>query len=208
MNKIQSIMTLSITVLVVIFAGIWCSTIHKSECIVVQEEHVDVNSSAESNKKYEANENGEYINNGVKFDFYCDNKNFHHSSQENLHLVGVNIGLTEATTDLNNPNVSYETYYEWLTDINEMNANCIRVFSVMPPQFYNALYDYNEMNEEKLFLFQGIWFNENYMYDFEHAFDSDMQITKAMQRSARETLDIIHGNSDYTDYGEIIGAEY
>ena len=40
-------------------------------------------------------------------------------------LKGVNMGLTLATTNLNNPDVSYETYMEWFEQISEMNANTI-----------------------------------------------------------------------------------
>ena len=124
------------------------------------------------------------------------------------YLKGVNMGLTEATTDLNNPNVSYETYREWLKLIADMNANTVRVFTVMPPQFYKAFYDHNASSESPLYLMQGIWFNENDMYEGAHAFADDGRIVEAFKRSARETIDIIHGNSDYTSYGEIENAVY
>ena len=124
------------------------------------------------------------------------------------YLKGVNMGLTEATTDLANPNVSYETYREWLTLIAEMHANIVRVFTVMPPQFYAALYDHNAESSSPLYLIQGIWFNENYMYEGDNAFEEDGRTVDAFKRSVRETLDIIHGNSDYTDYGEIKNAVY
>lgn len=124
------------------------------------------------------------------------------------YLKGVNMGLTEATTDLNNPNVSYETYREWLTLISEMNANTVRVFTVMPPQFYAAFNDHNAATESPLYLIQGIWFNENDMYEGDHAFADDGRIVDSFKRAARETVDIIHGNSDYTSYGEIKNAVY
>lgn len=125
-----------------------------------------------------------------------------------VYLKGVNMGLTEATTDLANPNVSYETYREWFSLIAQMNANTVRVFTVMPPQFYNALYDHNISEKTPLYLIQGIWFNENDMYECEHAFSDDGKILSSFKRAAKETVDIIHGNSDYTDYGEIKNAVY
>lgn len=125
-----------------------------------------------------------------------------------VYLKGVNIGLTEATTDLSNPNVPYETYREWLSQIGEMNANTVRVFTVMPPQFYKALYDHNAEAASPLYLVQGIWFNETYMTEGENAFEQDGRIIEAFKRSIRETLDIMHANSDYTDYGEIKNAVY
>ena len=122
-------------------------------------------------------------------------------------LKGVNIGLTEATTDLSDPDVSYDTYMEWFTQISEMNANTVKVFTVMPPQFYSALHDFNA-GGHTLYLLQGIWFNENYMYECDTAFSNGEMIINAFKRAAVETVDIIHGNSDYTDYGNIKGAVY
>ena len=149
--------------------------------------------------------------NGVSVRFRAVNPYFYTAQDDGFHLVylkGVNMGLTEATTDLANPNVSYETYMEWLDLIAQMNANTVRVFTVMPPQFYTALHDYNASSETPLYLIQGIWFNENDMYEGEHAFIDDERIVTSFTRAARETLDIIHGNSDYTDYGEIKNAVY
>lgn len=125
-----------------------------------------------------------------------------------VYLKGVNMGLTEATTDLASPDVSYETYREWLSLIDEMNANTVRVFTVMPPQFYRALSDHNAAVSSPLYLVQGIWFNETYMTEGDHAFEQDGRTVKAFKRAVRETLDIVHGNSDYTDYGEIKNAVY
>lgn len=149
--------------------------------------------------------------NGVTLEFRAEGDYFYCHDGENwsaIYLNGVNMGLTEATTDLANPDVSYDTYREWLLLIAEMNANTVRVFTVMPPQFYTALYDHNTAADEPLYLIQGIWFNENYMYEYDNAFSEDGIILEAFRRAAKETSDIIHGNSDYTDYGEIKNAVY
>lgn len=128
--------------------------------------------------------------------------------EQKVYLCGVNMGLTEATTSLDNPNVSYDTYREWFAWIAEMNANTVKVFTVMPPQFYNAFYDFNTENPDTpLYLLQGIWFNEDYMYSIGDAYADDT-IDTAFRRAAKETVDIVHGNSDYTTYGEIENAVY
>lgn len=137
--------------------------------------------------------------------FYMDSG----SSWDCTYLKGVNIGLTLPTTDLDDPNIPYDTYMRWFRDIAAMNANTVKIFTVMNPDFYNAFADYNEQNPSSpLYLLQGIWFNETYMETVGDAFGEDGKIVKAFERAAKETVDIIHGKSDYTSYGSIKKAVY
>ncbi len=147
---------------------------------------------------------------GIRLYFKTENKFFSRLSSgggKKVYLKGVNMGLTEATTSLENPNVSYSTYMDWFAMISEMNANTVRVFSVMPPQFYKALRDYNEGKAQPLYLLHGIWFNETYMESIGDAYDGTV-IYDAFTRAAKETADIVHGSSNDTTYGEIVNAVY
>jgi len=150
------------------------------------------------------------VEGGIRLYFKTEAKYFSRLSSrggETVYLKGVNMGLTEATTSLDNPNVSYSTYLDWFAMIAAMNANTVRVFSVMPPQFYKALRDYNEGKAQPLYLIHGIWFNETYMESIGDAYDGTV-IYDAFTRAARETVDIVHGNSSDTTYGEIVNAVY
>lgn len=124
-------------------------------------------------------------------------------------LKGVNIGLTLPTTSLDNPDISYDTYMTWFSDITAMNANTIKVYTVMNPDFYRAFADYNETHADNpLYLLQGIWFDEDYMTSIGDALDSNKKVISSFQRAAREVTDIIHGNCSYTSYGSIKNAVY
>lgn len=146
---------------------------------------------------------------GVDVVFFADSEDgvFYRKDGDTLrsfYVSGVDMGLSDATTDMDNPNVSYETYLEWFTQIKEMHANTVRVFTEMPPQFYTALLDYNTQHgDDPLYLMHGIWFPENYMWDYPmEAFDADEVVIKAFEKSAREISDVVHGNCKGITYGK------
>lgn len=125
------------------------------------------------------------------------------------YVKGVNMGLTLPTTDLNDPDIPYGTYMEWFGQIAAMNANTVKIFTVMNPDFYNALADYNEKHPDNpLYLLQGVCFNETYMETVGDAFGENGKIVQAFERACKETVDIIHGNSDYSSYGSIEKGVY
>lgn len=158
---------------------------------------VDMIDTKNVNVSYIASSNG----------YFYQNKNG--KSADLLYIKGVNMGLTEAQTSLDNSNISYDTFMNWFEEIKDMNANTVRVFSIMNPNFYKALYDFNKKNSSSpLYLIQGIWFSEDLMYQLTDALESDEIIISAFKKACKETVDIIHGNSSDTVYGEFSPAIY
>ncbi len=81
---------------------------------------------------------------------------------ENFFVKGINIGaalpgkwFTEFPRD-------EKIYFDWLEKIGQINANCIRVYTLLTPEFYSALERYNINNSQNpLFLLQEIWPEEH-----------------------------------------------
>jgi tetratricopeptide (TPR) repeat protein len=92
-------------------------------------------------------------------------------------------------------------YLEWFKLIAEMNANTIRVYTLLPPPFYSALKKFNEDSKEKLFLFQGLW--------VEIPGDSNFNEKTFLDEVTRETeyvINAIHGRLEIPHrYGRSYG---
>lgn len=73
-----------------------------------------------------------------------------------------------------------------------MNANTIRVYTLHPPDFYEALKEHNENHDEKLHVLHGVWVNEENLFGLGNAFDEN--IIKEYQEELRTMVDVIHGN--------------
>lgn len=107
-------------------------------------------------------------------------------------IKGVNLGFgfpgkypTEFPEDIN-------TYLDWFRMIKEMNANVIRTYTILPPQFYKALRLFNEERngEENLFLMQGIWVELPEGDDFRES-----EYMDDVMNEIRNAIDAVHGDA-------------
>lgn len=84
------------------------------------------------------------------------------------------------------------TYLAWFEQIGAMNANCIRIYTLLPPAFYQALATYEASHPEApLWLLQEIWPEEappgnNYLGAAYQA---------AYEQEIRHGIDAIHGQA-------------
>ena len=114
------------------------------------------------------------------------------SSWRPLFVKGVNLGVarpgrfpTEFPTDV-------AIYRGWLESIGRMNANAIRLYTLLPPAFYRALAQHNlEHPDLHLWLIQGAWVELPPAHDFE-----DPEYKSSFRREIERVLDALHGNLD------------
>ena len=114
---------------------------------------------------------------------------------EQMFMRGVNIGATEPALFPGDLTISYESYYRWFGKISEMNCNCVRIYTLMPPQFYQALYDFNQKSANKVYLFQGIWVNEEDIERLSDAYVENEKILNDFTVDAENLVDVIHGKA-------------
>jgi uncharacterized surface protein with fasciclin (FAS1) repeats len=78
----------------------------------------------------------------------------------NRFLSGVDVGVT--LPGMSPGELQYVTYDQWFHMLQlsyDLNVDVIRVYTLLPPQFYQAFYNFNTymLKPRYLYLFQGVW---------------------------------------------------
>ena len=128
-----------------------------------------------------------YFRTGAKYFEVYDGSDF-----KSIFMKGVNMGVCDPGYFPGELGITERQYLQWFKDIAEMNANCIRVYTIQNPSFYEAFYKYNSQAEKPLYLFHGTWFNEDILKETNNAFDEGLR--SDLLKEEKDTIDIIHGN--------------
>lgn len=136
-----------------------------------------------------------YVQDGAAYYFKAQGQYlsvYNGSEFEDIYIKGVNLGLGKPGYFPGETAVTKEEYARWFQQIGEMNANAVRVYTVQPPAFYEAFYEYNQTADEPLYLFHGTWYDETRLTETGDAFDEGMQ--KYLYQDMGNIVDLIHGN--------------
>ncbi|GGM18863.1 hypothetical protein GCM10011351_00820 [Paraliobacillus quinghaiensis] len=109
-----------------------------------------------------------------------------------LLIKGVNMGIAKPGAFPGETAITKNEYFRWFQQIGDMHANTIRVYTIHPPAFYEALYEYNQRAKEPLFIFHGLWVNEEDMLTTQDMFSSI--IVDEVQAEIKRMIDVVHGN--------------
>jgi hypothetical protein len=110
---------------------------------------------------------------------------------ETLFLKGVNLGVAMPGKYATEFSLSMDEYLSWFNLIGKMNANVIRIYTVLPPEFYEALRYYNlHNNDRKLYILQGVWIEEPEESNYYH-----VKTQREFQKEIIDVIDVIHGNA-------------
>ena len=109
----------------------------------------------------------------------------------NFFLKGVNLGVAVPGKFPAEFSLTFDGYLKWLEQIGRMNANTVRTYTVLPPDFYKALSYYNLYHADRpVYLLQGIWAtvpaDEDYL---------DKDYTRNFKHEIMDVIDVIHGNA-------------
>lgn len=113
---------------------------------------------------------------------------------EDLLVKGVNMGIAKPGYFPGEAAITKDEYARWFRAIGDMNANSIRIYTLHPPAFYEAFYEYNQTAERPLFLLHGAWVNEEKLIKTQDAYSHET--TEDFQIEIKKIIDVIHGNAE------------
>lgn len=159
----------------------------------------------EKENKEQADDSGEeYLDteNNLSYRFKAEGSSLHvyrNGEWQELFMTGVNIGASEPSLFPGDLTISYDIYLRWFENISKMNCNCIRIYTTMRPQFYLALKDFNSTAENPIYLFQGIWVNEDDIERLGDVYAENEKILSEFKQDALHIVDVIHGSAVIPD---------
>lgn len=109
-------------------------------------------------------------------------------------IKGVNMGVAKPGHFPGETAITKDEYYRWFEQIGEMHANTVRVYTLHPPEFYEALKDYNEDAKEPIMVLHGLWINEEKLVGTGDAFSDE--VNPELQQELRDLVNVIHGKAD------------
>lgn len=124
---------------------------------------------------------------GQEFEVYQEGK------WQPFTIKGVNMGMAKPGTFPGEAAISADEYDRWFQEIGDMNANAIRIYTLHPPAFYEAFARYNATAKEPLYLYHGVWIDEEPLVETLDAFTPE--ITEKFQKEIAKVVDVIHGNA-------------
>jgi hypothetical protein len=110
---------------------------------------------------------------------------------EPLLVKGVNMGVALPGKFPSEFAMTREEYMNWFISIGKMNANAIRTYTILPPEFYEAFARYNIQYQDKpLYLFHGAWAPIPKNHDYRGA-----AYTRAFKKEIMDVIDVLNGSA-------------
>jgi hypothetical protein len=107
-----------------------------------------------------------------------------------IFIKGINLGLGIPGYFPGEFAIKKGTYRKWLEQIRDTGINAVRIYTVHPPSFYEALAEVN-VGEKKLYLVQGIWAELPESGDFD-----DREYLAGLKEGVKNAVDAVYGNAD------------
>lgn len=137
------------------------------------------------------------IDGGIKLKFRTNGTNVEeYASQawEPYFAKGVNMGAAIPGHFPGELAITEDHYERWFEKIQEMGANVIRIYTIMKPEFYEALVKYNRAHgRQPLYFIQGIWSPEEELIEKRDAYDPE--IMQTFEQEIKDAVAAVYGKT-------------
>lgn len=136
-----------------------------------------------------------YKEDGLSYISKVDSKSFYifkNGQWQKEFIRGVNMGVGVPGKFPGEMAITRQQYLRWFKYIGEMNANTLRVYTILSPVFYDALYEYNQTSKTPIYLIQGVWINEDDLLKYQNAYASP--ILDTFKEDTKSMIQVLHGN--------------
>ena len=137
-------------------------------------------------------------------DFYI----FSEGCWQKKFLKGVNMGVGKPGAFPGEYAITKAEYLRWFQNISDMNAEVIRVYTTLKPEFYDALREFNQTAKKPLYLLHGVYMREEAIRIMEDAYSNHAQIKKELIADAQELVDVLHGRAKLPEMLGRASGEY
>ena len=107
--------------------------------------------------------------------------------------AGVNLGATLPGTSPGELAPKRSDYDRWLQQMGELGATSVRIYTILRPDFYDALRAYNLAHtQDPIFVLHGVWIPEDEILQTQNAFDPD--VTAKFREELADAVAAVHGD--------------
>jgi hypothetical protein len=120
-------------------------------------------------------------------------------------VKGVNVGAALPGHDPGELPIGKDKYMAWFEQIQDLGANTIRVYTILSPEFYEALVEFNQRHADSpLYFIQGVWTPEDELIDKKDAYLES--IYTEFQEEIAYAVEAVYGTADIPErFGKASG---
>ncbi|MEK8130816.1 hypothetical protein WMW72_23190 [Paenibacillus filicis] len=123
---------------------------------------------------------------------------------------GINLGATTPGHFPGELSPTRADYLRWFTQMQEMNIKVIRIYTILPPVFYETLSKFNQSTDKPLYMMQGIWAPEEKLIGDDRrgrdAYTPD--IANEFMSEIEDAVRVIHGDAKLPERRGHASGEY
>lgn len=122
-------------------------------------------------------------------------------------IAGVNLGPTIPGRFPGEQAIRREDFQRWFPMMADLGFRAVRVYTIMPPSFYEELRAFNLANPEApLYLVHGVWIPEERFYETQDLYDT--QLREEMRAEIERAVAVVHGDITLPDRPGHAWGEY